>query len=72
MTFHERGSMLKELALHLRNHLDKFYPFLIRPAPRKQIAGLILKAASEIFLPMLLFEENFLMKLFALMAKVIT
>lgn len=25
MTFHERGNMLKALALHLRNHLPKFY-----------------------------------------------
>jgi oxepin-CoA hydrolase/3-oxo-5,6-dehydrosuberyl-CoA semialdehyde dehydrogenase len=25
LTFHERGLMLKALALHLRNHLDKFY-----------------------------------------------
>lgn len=25
MTFHERGRMLKALALHLRNHLEKFY-----------------------------------------------
>lgn len=25
MTFHERGIMLKALALHLRNHLEKFY-----------------------------------------------
>jgi oxepin-CoA hydrolase / 3-oxo-5,6-dehydrosuberyl-CoA semialdehyde dehydrogenase len=25
MTFHERGNMLKALALHLRAHLDKFY-----------------------------------------------
>ncbi|MEO7532377.1 MAG: aldehyde dehydrogenase family protein, partial [Ferruginibacter sp.] len=25
MTFHERGNMLKALALHLRNHLHKFY-----------------------------------------------
>jgi oxepin-CoA hydrolase/3-oxo-5,6-dehydrosuberyl-CoA semialdehyde dehydrogenase len=25
MTFHERGQMLKALALHLRNHLDAFY-----------------------------------------------
>lgn len=25
MTFYERGNMLKALALHLRNHLDKFY-----------------------------------------------
>ena len=25
MTFHERGNMLKALALYLRNHLDKFY-----------------------------------------------
>src|SRR5262245_39005232 len=25
MTFHERGRMIKELALHLRKHLDKFY-----------------------------------------------
>ena len=25
MTFHERGNMLKALALHLKNHLDTFY-----------------------------------------------
>ena len=25
MTFHARGNMLKALALHLRNHLEKFY-----------------------------------------------
>ena len=25
MTFHQRGNMLKALALHLREHLDKFY-----------------------------------------------
>jgi len=25
MTFHQRGNMLKALALHLRNHLDAFY-----------------------------------------------
>src|ERR1700761_6082234 len=25
MTFHERGNMLKALALHLREHLQKFY-----------------------------------------------
>ena len=25
MTFHERGNMLKAVAIHLRNHLDKFY-----------------------------------------------
>ena len=25
MTFHERGNMLKALAMYLRNHLDKFY-----------------------------------------------
>lgn len=25
MTFHERGNMLKALAVHLRNHLDTFY-----------------------------------------------
>ncbi len=25
MTFHQRGNMLKALALHLRNHLNKFY-----------------------------------------------
>ena len=25
ITFHQRGNMLKALALHLRNHLDKFY-----------------------------------------------
>src|SRR5690242_5460070 len=25
MTFHERGFMLRALALHLRDHLEKFY-----------------------------------------------
>src|SRR6186997_711128 len=25
MTFHQRGNMLKALALHLRDHLNKFY-----------------------------------------------
>jgi len=25
MTFHERGNMLKALAIHLRQHLDHFY-----------------------------------------------
>ncbi|MEO7394100.1 MAG: phenylacetic acid degradation bifunctional protein PaaZ [Chitinophagaceae bacterium] len=25
ITFHQRGNMLKALAIHLRNHLDKFY-----------------------------------------------
>src|SRR5688572_15368571 len=25
LTFHERGNRLKALAIHLRNHLDKFY-----------------------------------------------
>src|SRR5215472_13938783 len=25
MTFHDRGKMLRALALHLRNHLEKFY-----------------------------------------------
>ena len=25
MSFHERGRMLKALALHLQNHLEKFY-----------------------------------------------
>ena len=25
MTFHQRGNMLKALAIHLRNHLDQFY-----------------------------------------------
>jgi oxepin-CoA hydrolase / 3-oxo-5,6-dehydrosuberyl-CoA semialdehyde dehydrogenase len=26
MSFHERGRMLKALALHLKNHVEKFYP----------------------------------------------
>ena len=30
MTFHERGNMLKALAIHLRNHLDKFYAVFLR------------------------------------------
>jgi oxepin-CoA hydrolase/3-oxo-5,6-dehydrosuberyl-CoA semialdehyde dehydrogenase len=31
LTFHERGLMLKALALHLRNHLDKFYSICYKP-----------------------------------------
>ncbi|WP_028787806.1 phenylacetic acid degradation bifunctional protein PaaZ [Terrimonas ferruginea] len=30
MTFHERGNMLKALAIHLRTHLDKFYALSYR------------------------------------------
>lgn len=30
MTFHERGNMLKALAIHLRMHLDKFYALSYR------------------------------------------
>ena len=30
LTFHERGRMLRALALHLRNHLDKFYAISYR------------------------------------------
>jgi oxepin-CoA hydrolase / 3-oxo-5,6-dehydrosuberyl-CoA semialdehyde dehydrogenase len=35
MTFHERGNMLKALALHLRNHLDKFYAISYRTGATK-------------------------------------
>lgn len=30
MSFHQRGNMLKALALHLRNHLDRFYQLSYR------------------------------------------
>ena len=69
MTFHERGRMLKALGLHLRNILINFIRSVIKPAPQKQIAGWILKAALEIYLPMHHCEENFLMKCFVLMGK---
>ncbi len=39
MSFHERGLMLKALALHLRNHLHKFYTISYQTAPPRQIAG---------------------------------
>lgn len=35
MTFHQRGNMLKALALHLRNHLDKFYAISYRTGATK-------------------------------------
>lgn len=35
MTFHERGRMLKALALHLRNHLEKFYAISYRTGATK-------------------------------------
>src|SRR6188474_688421 len=35
MTFHERGRMLKALALHLREHLDKFYQLSYRTGATK-------------------------------------
>ena len=41
MTFHVRGNMLKALALHLRNHLDKFIPSVIKPVLQRQTAGWI-------------------------------
>src|SRR5689334_7808717 len=35
MSFHERGNMLKALALHLRNHLEKFYSISYRTGATK-------------------------------------
>ena len=35
MTFHARGNMLKALALHLRNHLDTFYPISFQTGATK-------------------------------------
>lgn len=35
MTFHQRGNMLKALALHLRNHLDTFYAISYRTGATK-------------------------------------
>src|SRR5438045_8272945 len=35
MTFYERGRMLKELALHLRKHLDKFYSISYKTGAKK-------------------------------------
>ena len=35
LTFHERGRMLKELALHLRKHLDKFYTISFKTGATK-------------------------------------
>lgn len=39
MTFHKRGNMLKELALHLKNHLDNFYQLFTKLVPPRPIAG---------------------------------
>ena len=35
MSFHERGLMLKNLALYLRNHLDKFYQIIYQTGATK-------------------------------------
>ena len=35
MTFHQRGNMLKALALHLRNHLEKFYQISFKTGATK-------------------------------------
>ena len=35
MTFHERGRMLRALATHLRNHLEKFYTISYRTGATK-------------------------------------
>lgn len=35
MTFHQRGNMLKALALHLRKHLDRFYAISYRTGATK-------------------------------------
>lgn len=35
MTFHQRGNMLKALALHLRNHLSRFYEISYRTGATK-------------------------------------
>ncbi len=49
LTFHERGRMLRALAMHLNEIIEKFYASAIKQAQQKQIAGLILKAALEIY-----------------------
>ena len=71
MTFHQRGNMLKALALHLRNHLDKFYPISYQTGATKADSWVDIEGGIA-FLPMHHFEENFRMKLFVLMAKAIT
>ncbi len=73
MTFHERGRYAESACTSFTKTPRKIlYHSVIKQAQPKQIAGWILKGVLEIFLPMHLCEENFRMKLFVSMAKVIT
>ena len=60
MSFHERGRMLKALALYLQTRLENFTRSAIKPAPHARIHGSIWKEVSGIFFPMLHCAENFL------------
>ena len=59
MSFHERGLMLRALLSISENSCLNCIALVTKPALPKQIAGLILKGASVIYLPMLLYAENF-------------
>ena len=72
MTFHESGLMLRALALHLRNHLDKFYQVSYMTGATKADSWIDIEGGIGNFLPMHHCEENFLMKVFVWMVKDIT
>lgn len=72
MTFHERGNMLKALAMHLRNHLDKFYKISYQTGATKADSWVDIEGGLEIFSPMRRYAANFQMKSFVLMATAIT
>lgn len=72
MTFHARGNMLKALAMHLRQHLDKFYKVSYQTGATRADSWVDIEGVLEIFLPMHLCAENFLMTYFVLTERATT
>jgi acyl-CoA reductase-like NAD-dependent aldehyde dehydrogenase len=72
MTFHQRGNMLKALALHLRNHLDKFYKISYQTGATKADSWVDIEGGIGNLFANASLRRNSLMKFFVLMAIVIT
>ena len=72
MTFHERGNMLKALALHLRNHLDKFYKISYQTGATKADSWIDIEGGIGNLFANASLRRKFPMKLFVLMANHIT
>jgi oxepin-CoA hydrolase/3-oxo-5,6-dehydrosuberyl-CoA semialdehyde dehydrogenase len=72
MTFHERGNMLKALALHLRNHLDKFYEVSYRTGATKADSWVDIEGGIGNLFANASLRRKFPTKVFALMVRATT